>query len=99
MEQKMSKKPRRKHSPASKAKVALADLAGDKTLTQLDPGIRGSSKSDYRLEKQMAERAAGVYGKPTEPKAPPVVLQNIQQITFDTLTQAEALRLRKNARR
>jgi hypothetical protein len=29
--QKMSKKPRRKHSPAFKAKVALAARAGDKT--------------------------------------------------------------------
>ena len=28
MEQKMSKKPRRKHSPAFKAKVALAALVG-----------------------------------------------------------------------
>ena len=31
----MSKKPRRKHSPTFKAKVALAALAGDKTLAQL----------------------------------------------------------------
>jgi hypothetical protein len=35
MEQKMSKKQRRKHSPAFKAHVALGALAGDKTLVLL----------------------------------------------------------------
>jgi transposase len=35
MEQKISKKPRRKNSPAFKAHVALGALAGDKTLVQL----------------------------------------------------------------
>jgi len=34
-EQKMSIKTRRKHLPAFKAKVAMAALAGDKTLAQL----------------------------------------------------------------
>jgi transposase len=34
-EQKMSIKTRRKHSPAFKAKVAMAALARDKTLPQL----------------------------------------------------------------
>jgi len=35
MAQKMSKKPRRKHSPAFKTQASLAALAGDKTLAQL----------------------------------------------------------------
>jgi len=35
LEQKISKRPRRKHSAAFKAKVALVALGGDKTRAQL----------------------------------------------------------------
>jgi len=34
-EQKIAKRTRRKHSPAFKAKVALAAMAGEKTLTEV----------------------------------------------------------------
>jgi transposase-like protein len=32
----MSRRPRRNHTPAFKAKVALAAIKGDRTLAQLD---------------------------------------------------------------
>jgi transposase len=87
MEQKMSKKPRRKHSPAFKAKVALAALAGDKTLAQLTQEFEVHQNQIVDWKKQLSERAAEVFGKPTEPESPPVDLQalhaKIGQLTLE----------------
>jgi transposase-like protein len=77
MEQKMSKKPRRKHSPAFKAKVALAALAGDKTLAQLTQEFEVHQNQIVDWKKQLSEQAAEVFGKPTEPESPPIVLQTL----------------------
>ncbi|MBS4052464.1 MAG: transposase, partial [Methylomonas sp.] len=54
----MSKKPRRKHSPAFKAKVALAALAGDKTLAQLSQEFEVHQNQIVDWKKQLSERAA-----------------------------------------
>jgi transposase-like protein len=75
MEQKMSKKPRRKHSSAFKAKVALAALAGDKTLAQLTQEFEVHQNQIVDWKKQLNERATEVFGKPTESASPPVDLQ------------------------
>jgi len=77
MEQKMSKKPRRKHSPAFKANVALAALAGDKTLAQLTQEFEVHQNQIVDWKKQLSERAAEVFGKPTEPESPPIDLQTL----------------------
>lgn len=83
----MSKKPRRKHSPAFKAKVALAALAGDKTLAQLSQEFEIHQNQIVEWKKQLSERAAEVFGKPTETNAPPVDLQvlhaKIGQLTLE----------------
>ncbi len=94
----MSKKPRRKHSPAFKAKVALAALAGDKTLGQLTQEFEVHQNQIVDWKKQLSERAAEVFGKPAEPESPPVDLQalhaKIGQLTLENdflegaLTQA-----------
>ncbi|OAI25129.1 hypothetical protein A1356_14190 [Methylomonas koyamae] len=54
MEQKMSKKPRRKHSPAFKANVALAALAGDKILAQLTLEFEVHQNQIVDWKKQLA---------------------------------------------
>jgi len=83
----MSKKPRRKHSPAFKAKVALAALADDKTLAQLTQEFEVHQNQIVDWKKQLNERAAEVFGKPAEPESPPVDLQalhaKIGQLTLE----------------
>lgn len=83
----MSKKPRRKHSPAFKAKVALAALAGDKTLAQLSQEFEVHQNQIVDWKRQLGERAAEVFGKPTDSSAPPVDLQalhaKIGQLTLE----------------
>jgi len=83
----MSKKPRRKHSPAFKAKVALAALAGDKTLAQLTQEFEVHQNQIVDWKKQLSERAAEVFGKSLESDSPPVDLQalhaKIGQLTLE----------------
>nr|WP_148655014.1 IS3 family transposase [Methylomonas denitrificans] len=83
----MSKKPRRKHSPAFKAKVALAALAGDKTLAQLTQEFEVHQNQIVDWKKQLSERATEVCGKPAESESPPVDLQalhaKIGQLTLE----------------
>jgi transposase-like protein len=67
----MSKRPRRNHSPAFKAKVALDAIRGDKTLAELAKlhDVHPNQITDWK--NQMIERAASVFGAegPPEPKA------------------------------
>ncbi len=83
----MSKKPRRKHSPAFKAKVALAASAGDKTLAQLTQELEVHQNQIVDWKKQLTERAAKVFGKPAESASPLVDLQalhaKIGQLTLE----------------
>jgi transposase-like protein len=77
MEQKISQKPRRKHSPAFKAKVTLAALAGDRTLAQLTQEFEVHQNQIVDWKKQLSERAAEMFGKPTEPESPAIDLQTL----------------------
>ena len=58
----MSKRPRRNHSPAFKAKVALDAIRGDKTLAELAKlhDVHPNQITDWK--NQMIERAASVFG-------------------------------------
>jgi transposase-like protein len=42
----MSRRPRRNHSPAFKAKVALAAVKGDRTIAQLAEGSSGAPSGE-----------------------------------------------------
>ena len=44
----MSRRPRRNHTPAFKAKVALAAIKGDRTLVQLTDGRNLREKTDRK---------------------------------------------------
>ena len=58
----MSKKPRRNHSPAFKAKVALAAVRGEKTLAELAQQFDVHANQIAQWRSQLLEGAAGVFG-------------------------------------
>ena len=59
----MTKRSRRTHSPAFKAKVALAAVKGDKTLAELAQqfDVRPNQIATWRS--QLLEGASGVFGQ------------------------------------
>ena len=67
----MSRRPRRNHSPAFKAKVALDAIRGDQTLAELAKlhDVHPNQITDWKT--QLLERAASVFGgdAAAEPKA------------------------------
>ena len=58
----MMKRSRRTHSPAFKAKVALAALKGDKTLAELAQQYEVHANQITAWKGQLLEGAAGVFG-------------------------------------
>ncbi|NML91930.1 IS3 family transposase [Sphingobium sp. TB-6] len=58
----MSKRPRRNHSPAFKAKVALAAVKGEKTLAELAQQFDVHPNQITTWRSQLLEGAAGVFG-------------------------------------
>ena len=71
----MSKRPRRNHSAAFKAKVALAAVKGDKTVVEIAQQyeVHPTQVTDWR--RQLLERAADVFGGAATPSEPPVDLK------------------------
>ena len=69
----MTKRNRRTHSPAFKAKVALAALKGDKTLAELAQQFDVHPNQITDWKKQLLERVADVFeAGNAAPAAPPV---------------------------
>ncbi len=58
----MSKRPRRNHSPAFKAKVALAAVKGEKTLAELAQQFDVHPNQITQWKTQLLDGAAGVFG-------------------------------------
>jgi transposase-like protein len=59
----MSKRPRRNHAPAFKAKVALEALKGDQTVVELAERYQVHPNQITEWKKQLLERAAEIFGK------------------------------------
>jgi transposase len=82
----MAKRTRRTHSPLFKSKVALAAMAGDKTLAELAQQFEVHPNQITTWKKQLSEGAAGVFGKDTAAE-PPVDLKvlhaKIGQLTLE----------------
>ncbi|WP_281927849.1 IS3 family transposase [Methylocystis iwaonis] len=74
----MTKRSRRTHSPAFKAKVALAAIKGEKTLAELAQQFDVHPNQITTWRSQLLEGAAGVFGQDkTEPKEAAVDLKGL----------------------
>ena len=101
----MSKRPRRNHSAAFKAKVALAAVKGDKTVAEIAQQyeVHPTQVTDWR--RQLLDRAADVFGGAPTPSEAPVDLKalhaKIGQLALENdflegaLTKAGLLSARK----
>jgi transposase-like protein len=58
----MTKRARRNHTPAFKAKVALADVKGEKTLAELAQQFDVHPNQITNLKARLQEGAAGLFG-------------------------------------
>ena len=69
----MTRRPRRNHSPAFKAKVALAAVRGEKTLAELAEQFDVHPNQITQWRSQLLEGASGVFGAVATAEAAPVV--------------------------
>ena len=81
----MSKRSRRNHSAGFKAKVALAAIAGDKTLAELARQFDVHPNQVVNWKRQLSEGASGIFNK--SPAPPDVDLKalhaKIGQLTLE----------------
>ena len=83
----MVKRTRRTHSAVFTAKVALAAMAGDKTLAELAQRFEVHPNQITEWKRQLSERAADVFGGGGTVAEPPVDLKvlhaKIGQLTLE----------------
>jgi transposase len=75
----MTRRPRRNHTPAFKAKVALAAIKGEKTLAELAQQFDVHANQITQWRSQLLEGAADVFGGDSraEPSAPTVDVKTL----------------------
>ena len=73
----MSRRPRRNHSPAFKAQVALEAVRGDKTLAEIAQkhDLHPTQINEWR--KMLLDRAADVFGADSCPEEPVLDLKEL----------------------
>ena len=69
----MTGRPRRNHSPAFKAKVALAAIRGEKKLAELVEQFDVHPNQIAQWRAQLLEGASGVFGEAAGAQAAPAV--------------------------
>ena len=72
-DQRMSKRPRRNHAPAFKAKVALEALKGDQTIIELAQRYQIHPNQITEWKKQLLENAADIFSRDRKPEPVPSV--------------------------
>jgi transposase len=70
---KMTRRPRRNHSPAFKAKVALAALKGDKTMSELATQFDIHPNQIKQWKDQLLEGVSGVFDDSTRATKEPEI--------------------------
>ena len=75
----MTRRPRRNHSPAFKAKVALAAIRGEQALVELSQQFDVHANQIKQWKEQLLEGATGVFGDEakTEPAGPTVDVKTL----------------------
>ncbi|CAN5336840.1 hypothetical protein BH10PSE8_BH10PSE8_05100 [soil metagenome] len=86
----MTRRVRRNHSPAFKAKVALAAIKGEKTLADLAQQFDVHPNQITQWRSQLLDGAAGVFGSEAKPEATAPV------IDVKPLPASDKLRLRRD---
>ena len=69
----MSRRLRRNHSPAFKAKVALAAIKGEKTLIELAQEFDVHPNQIKQWRDQLLEGVTGIFGEAGKAEAAPVI--------------------------
>ena len=69
----MARRPRRNHSPAFKAKVAVAAIKGEKTLIELAQDFDVHPNQIKQWRDQLLEGATGVFGDGQKAEPEPVI--------------------------
>ena len=98
----MSRRPRRNHTPAFKAKVALAAVKGDRTLAQLAEQFDVHPNQITTWKAQLEGGAADVFGAgSTGPVAPAVDVKSLHakigELTRDQAPERSLLCLPKRS--
>ena len=73
----MKRRPRRNHTPAFKAKVALAAIKGDRTLAQLADQYDIHVNQITTWKDQLLLGAADVFGAGAKPSTPEVDIKSL----------------------
>ena len=73
----MKRRPRRNHTPAFKAKVALAAIKGDRTLAQLSDHYDIHVNQITTWKDQLLQGAADVFGAGAKPSVPEVDIKSL----------------------
>jgi len=73
----MAKRLHRNHSPAFKAKVALAALKGEQTMAELSQRFDINPNQINQWKTQLLERSADVFEGDNQSKEPPVDVKTL----------------------
>ena len=82
----MARRPRRNHSPAFKAKVAVAAIKGEKTMIEISQEFDVNPNQIKQRRDQLLEGATGVFGEAPKAEPEPTVDMKTLHAKFGELT-------------
>ena len=84
----MARRPRRNHSPAFKAKVAVAAIKGEKTLIELAQEFDVHPNQIKQWREQLLEGATGVFGEAAKTAPEPTIDVKTLHVKIGEMTLA-----------